>query len=90
MRMTMTYHGNLVALIDFVAKKTGWSDTFISRECFGYGDFTSKLRKWTGGTNSPTMEKCGKLEAFLLDQLKEAEITAFMKTRNVAPRKGAE
>lgn len=83
MRLTMQYHANLIALLDLVAKKTGWADSAISRECFNYGDFVKKIRSWSGGPKSPTFEKAGELEAFLLDQLTKEEADAFFQTLKV-------
>ena len=87
MKLTLKLKTDILDLLDEAKKtmqKNGqvWSDSGISKACFGYGDFIRSLREWEGGAKpSPTMGNVAKLEQFLRDQIGEKDYERFIKKR---------
>ena len=90
MELTLKLKQDIIDLLEFVQTKknvggTPWADSTASRECFGHGEYVGNLRKWDGGTGSPTLEKTLKFERFLIEQISAEEYETFISTRS-APK----
>lgn len=89
MKLSLAYKQDILALAALVqqiklnAGET-WSDTTISKHCFGHGEFVHILRAWQGGRGGPTFDKVMKFEQFCREQIGEREYDKFRKERQAA------
>jgi hypothetical protein len=86
MKMTMKLRDDILALLKLVQEKKDregdpWSDSRISTLCFKHGEFVGRLRAWTGGPGSVTLEKAQVFENFLRDQIGDAAYNDFVAQR---------
>jgi hypothetical protein len=86
MKMSMKLRDDVLALMEEYIRQEGGkgnslSETRVSREATGYGDFVGTLRKWDGGKPGPSMVTVAKFEAYLAEQVGPDFYKSFMERR---------
>lgn len=85
--LTLALRSDILALLETAKAAQNerggppWSDSSVSKACFGHGEFAPNLRKWSGGQGGPTLEKTLKFERFLRDSIGDKAYQEFLKAR---------
>jgi hypothetical protein len=83
MKMSLKLREDVIALLEEYQRREGAAgrpaaDSSVSKECFGYRDFVSKLRKWgPNESKGPTIELVMRFEQFLRERLGEEAYDRF-------------
>jgi hypothetical protein len=77
MKMSLKLRDDVLELLEEYQRMEGAAgrpaaDSAVSKECFGYRDFVSKLRKWgPNESRGPTVEHISRFEQWLRERVGE-------------------